>query len=130
MAKVALCISGAFRGENFIEYLNDTIGKFKLLNPDVFIVSWDRYKIWPGVGGLGVGWIRNWYSQDIIEFAPKEFIGTNSDFKKLLPEVYKILEKEIDRHIDNDLLEKIKRLDNVKSIKLSNEQEYLKQYPS
>ena len=130
MAKVALCISGAFRGENFIEYLNDTIGKFKSLNPDVFIASWDSYKIWPGVGGLGVGWIRNWYSQDIIEFAPKKFIGSNSNFKKLLPEVYKILEKEIDKHIDNNLLEKIKRLDNVKSIKLSNEQEYLKQYPS
>lgn len=130
MARVALCISGAFRGEDFIENLKNIIKEFKLLEVDVFIHSWDSYKIWYGLGGLGRGWIRNWYSENIIKYAPKELIGDNLNFKNICPSIYEILEKEVDCYINGNILKTIKQLPNVKSVKLSNEKEYFRKYQS
>ena len=130
MAKVALCISGAFRGENFIEDIRNSInGIAKPLNADVFIASWDSYKVWMGLCGGEPGWLRILYSQNIIEAAPKEIVVFNAEFKDKFPNIYNALNREIDRPITSKILNKIQKLPNVKGVYLSNEREFLQKYP-
>ena len=107
--RVALCISGAFRGDDFIDYLQDIIKEIAIpLNADTFISSWDSYKTWYGLGGLGVGWIRNWYSENLVKLAPQELVGDNFKFKRFCPNIYKILEKEVDKKITPRILQKLR----------------------
>ncbi|WP_086226136.1 hypothetical protein [Campylobacter devanensis] len=130
MAKVALCISGAFRGENFIEDIRNSInGIAKPLNADVFIASWDSYKVWMGLCGGIPGWLRILYSQNIIEAAPKEIVVVNAEFKDKCPNIYNALNREIDRPITSKILNRIQKLPNVKGVYLSNEREFLQKYP-
>ena len=130
MAKVALCISGAFRGENFIEDIRNSInGIAKPLNADVFIASWDSYKVWMGLCGGEPGWLRILYSQNIIEAAPKEIVVFNAEFKDKFPNIYNALNREIDIPIASKILNKIQKLPNVKGVYLSNEREFLQKYP-
>ncbi|ARQ98437.1 capsular polysaccharide biosynthesis protein [Campylobacter devanensis] len=130
MAKVALCISGAFRGENFIEDIRNSInGIAEPLNADVFIASWDSYKVWMGLCGGSPGWLRILYSQNIIEAAPKEIVVVNAEFKDKCPNIYNALNREIDRPITSKILNKIQKLPNVKGVYLSNEREFLQKYP-
>ncbi|WP_086304113.1 hypothetical protein [Campylobacter devanensis] len=129
MAKVALCISGAFRGENFIEDIRNSInGIAEPLNADVFIASWDSYKVWMGLCGGNPGWLRLLYSQNIIEAAPKEIVVFNAEFKEKCPNIYNALNREIDRPITSKILNKIQKLPNVKGVYLSNEREFSQKY--
>ncbi|WDL79119.1 hypothetical protein [Helicobacter winghamensis] len=129
MARVALCISGAFRGEDFIDNLRDIIGEFKSLKVDVFIASWDTYKAWMGLTGGIPGWFRIQYSKNIVDIAPQEFVANNSEFKERCPNIYKILNRECGKKITNEMLKKIKKLPNVKGVCLSNEEEFSSKYP-
>ncbi|WP_086243565.1 hypothetical protein [Campylobacter devanensis] len=130
MTKVVLCISGAFRGKNFIEDIRNSInGIAKPLNADVFIASWDSYKVWMGLCGGEPGWLRILYSQNIIEAAPKEIVVFNAEFKDKFPNIYNALNREIDRPITSKILNRIQKLPNVKGVYLSNEREFLQKYP-
>ncbi|MDD6055813.1 MAG: hypothetical protein PUB96_04640 [Helicobacteraceae bacterium] len=128
--RVALCISGAFRGSDFIDYLQDIIKEIAIpLNADTFIASWYSYKVWYGLGGLGVGWVRNWYSENLVNLAPQELVGDNFKFKQICPNIYKELEIERDKKITSKILQKLKSLRSVKGVGLSNEREFMEKYP-
>ena len=121
MAKVALCISGAFRGK-YLDIIKSHIESIALpLNADVFIATWDSYHAWPGEGGYGEGWLRNWYDDSIVQLAPPELITSNWEFSKMFPNVFKQIRKIKQEKLEH---KQIESLPNVKGCSFIDEKDF------
>ncbi|MCV3339970.1 hypothetical protein L8W66_03785, partial [Campylobacter lari] len=82
--RVAICISGALRGEYKIT-LNNIYDKIaKPLKADIFLFSWELAAIkWPGITG-GSQWITRVLPKYIQTQCP-DFLKETHNFKKLMP---------------------------------------------
>ncbi len=83
--KVAVCISGAFRGnyESSLESIYNNL--VEPLKADVFIETWDNYYEWPGV--CGGNFINRLFGNNLSKTAPK-CISDERSFKENLPNTY------------------------------------------
>ncbi|WP_144581911.1 hypothetical protein [Campylobacter coli] len=90
--KVAVLISGIFRGD--WEYYYSQIEKniIQPLNADSFVFSWDKVALWPGLCGGGGNWISR-IATDLKDNAPQEIL-TQEGFDKYFPNVYAKLSQE------------------------------------
>lgn len=90
MLKVAVCISGVFRGNlEELKELNEKL--IKPLNADVFIATWDAY--FPHSGSCGS--IANFFNRTFgPHFAPllKSEYRLSTNFKKIFPSVFRFYE--------------------------------------
>ncbi|EOH0219208.1 hypothetical protein ACLJ28_000968, partial [Campylobacter coli] len=120
--KVAVCISGAMRGDYLkpIDQIVDNI--VKPLNADVFVFSWSEHLKWPGICG-GSNWVHRLLSQDFNLIAPNE-IRNNHLFKQLFQHTYNKLDREI-----SDVLEiqDLKKIYNCKKVVLENQKAFVEQ---
>ncbi|OEX15699.1 hypothetical protein A0M51_02680, partial [Campylobacter jejuni] len=120
--KVAVCISGAMRGDYLkpIDQIVDNI--VKPLNADVFVFSWSEHLKWPGICG-GSNWVYRLLSQDFNLIAPNE-IRNNHLFKQLFQHTYNKLDREI-----SDVLEiqDLKKIYNCKKVVLENQKAFIEQ---
>ncbi|EOV9294952.1 hypothetical protein ACN5VD_001872 [Campylobacter coli] len=117
--RVAILISGMFRGD--YEYLLKNIEKniAKPLNADIFIFSWDKVALWPGLCGGGGNWVNRLF-RGLLSIAPKDILG-QIGFKDTLPLVYQKLSKEY-----LDKLQAIKLIPYV-GISVDSEENFLKE---
>ncbi|EAC1778395.1 hypothetical protein EF250_05860 [Campylobacter coli] len=90
--KVAVLISGIFRGD--WEYYYSQIEKniIQPLNADSFVFSWDKVALWPGLCGGDGNWISR-IATDLKDNAPQEIL-TQEGFDKYFPNVYAKLSQE------------------------------------
>lgn len=120
--KVALCISGALRG-NFVKYINDYIKQLDF-PVDVFLFSWNSLYIWNGLGGSYTDWASRIFPKKLNV---PEIINTKQKFKKLLPNLYNKLSSCVFINVPD---EKISLIDNLVSIKLESHDEFEEKYLS
>ncbi|EFM2941160.1 capsular biosynthesis protein, partial [Campylobacter upsaliensis] len=92
--KIALCLSGALRYD-YCEDLRHIVKNVATpLNADIFLFSWDEAYLWAGAGGLGVGFLRNFIDEKLLQNAPNELLIDNYHFSKLFPNVFSLIEQE------------------------------------
>ncbi|EGO0810586.1 hypothetical protein ITK70_001558, partial [Campylobacter lari] len=96
--KIAICVTGALRGDYKLglNYIYNNIAK--PLNADLFLFTWDKFKIWPGLCGGGK-WIERLFSKEILNLSPQE-IRYTSKLRELFPNVFEKLRKEVDLELD------------------------------
>ncbi|ECR1819930.1 capsular biosynthesis protein, partial [Campylobacter jejuni] len=90
--RIALCISGAARG-NWLEGLKDVIKTFsQSFKVDCFLFTWKEAIEWPALCGGGY-WVKRLLDPAFDKIADEE-IKKDILFKKFFPNVYSILNKE------------------------------------
>ncbi|EAI4099532.1 hypothetical protein APU44_07905, partial [Campylobacter jejuni] len=120
--KVAVCISGAMRGD-YLKPINKIVDNIvKPLNADVFVFSWSEHLKWPGICG-GNNWVHRLLSQDFNSIAPNE-IKNNYTFRQLFQYTYNKLDREI-----SDILpiQNLKKIYNCKKVLLESQEIFAKQ---
>ncbi|HEG3988643.1 TPA: hypothetical protein SC691_001821, partial [Campylobacter coli] len=121
--KIAVCISGVFRGEwkNCLDNIFTNI--VKPLEADCFIFSWNKLQMWPGKPG-GVHWIRRIYGPQLYE-AYKDLIGRdNETFQKLFPSLSGKVFNEKSRYFSVKELENYQYYSYIKRCVLAEEVKY------
>ncbi len=99
--KVAVCISGPFRGNFRISLDSIYQNLVEPLNADVFIETWDSYYKWPGV--CGGNSILRMFGQDVFDCCPK-FIRGEAAFKSNFHNTYSKLSSPIVDKVDSNIL--------------------------
>lgn len=116
--RVAVCISGMCRNDyrhnlkNFKTFIIDP------LDADVFVHTWDKSEIYPGVGGLGAGDEKKWaekFFKEIQNEQPKTIL-TEGGLKALFPntaqKILDTVETDTDEKIFYEVFgSKLKKLD-------------------
>ncbi|EGJ2905411.1 hypothetical protein LR900_001509, partial [Campylobacter lari] len=118
--KIAVCISGVFRG-NWKDCLDNIfINIVKPLEADCFVFGWNKLQIWPGKPG-GIHWIRRIYGPRLYE-AYKHLIGKDNDmFQTLFPNSSKKIFNEKYRYFNIKELENYKYYSYIKKCMLAEE---------
>ena len=119
--KVAVCISGALRGNlRVLTSINE-----KLVcpnNADVFLTTWDNHYLWNPLLNVGKFTVERYLGKNISNMIPKEY-HTYDGFKKAFPFTIKKMEQEV---IEKTDIQSIKNLiPNIKKIKLFNEKKFI-----
>ncbi|EAK5530601.1 hypothetical protein B4R09_07815, partial [Campylobacter lari] len=120
--KVAVCISGAMRGD-YLKPIDGIVENIvKPLNADVFVFSWNEHLKWPGICG-GSNWVHRLLSQDFNLIAPNE-IKNNHLFKQLFQHTYNKLDREI-----SDILQiqDLKKIYNCKKVAVESQKAFIEQ---
>lgn len=127
--KIALCLSGALRYD-YCEDLRHIVKNVATpLNADIFLFSWDEAYLWAGAGGLGVGFLRNFIDEKLLQNAPNELLIDNYHFSKLFPNVFSLIEQEYAAKIPKKNLNTIKNFTNFKALALENVDFFMQNYP-
>lgn len=127
--KIALLLSGALRCD-YKSDLQRIIEELALpLQADVFIASWDKVALWPGAGGLGRGFLRNFIDERLLQDAPEELLVDNWTFSTAFPESFALIEGEINVKLSKKDLAFLRRLPGVKALSFENQERFLSRYP-
>lgn len=104
--KVAICISGMFRGNSLaIDSLKENI--INPLGADVFIHSWDTWQSWSGMCGDGPNmWAWRLFGDDAKKICPN-LLRSFLDFKKHFPKSADIIETPISLDFTPSLMKSI-----------------------
>ncbi|WP_290880253.1 hypothetical protein [Helicobacter sp.] len=122
--RVAVLISGAFRGD-WKSVLSKTFKNVvEPLNADCFVFSWDCAMVWPGYNASS-DWAWRYLPKSILDSAPngiknKKFLETN------FPKVSEKIRQEYGVYIDKD--EVLAISPNVKKVSLICVDEFVKKY--
>lgn len=106
--KVAVCISGMFRGNDLaIKSIYKNI--VSTLDADVFVHSWDVWQPWSGICGAGLdSWTWRLFGDDGRKHCPEQ-LKSFSNFKKVFPSTANVIENPIyDRFTADFMLSIIK----------------------
>ena len=124
--KVAVCISGALRGN--LATLND-INKFIVVpfNADVFLTTWDTYYKWPGIcSGASIAY--RLFGGKAEKLLPSE-LRNRFAFLKNFKNTCDFLSKEIKENINEDnIRNKLKEYLDFKNITVCSEREFEEKY--
>ena len=119
--KIAVVIAGILRGDYEFHLKNIENKIIKPLNADVFLFTWDKVALWPGLCGGGANWISRMFGQ--ISDYPVE-IASQQDFKENFPYTYGKLSKEYFQKIQTS------KLISCKNIMILKEEDFLKDLDS
>ena len=121
MNDVAVCISGAFRGD-YLKYLkNIQDNLIEPLNADVFISTWGKLYLWPSIADRGNNTATRYLGQDIAEKLPNGF-HTYNQLKKTFPKTFAKLQQGCISELN---IESIKAmLPSLKKIELISEESF------
>ncbi|MDW3253716.1 hypothetical protein NQ261_23670 [Escherichia coli] len=119
--KVAVCISGMFRGSSLaIESIKKNVAD--PLNADIFIHSWDQWQPWPGIcGGAPDSWVWRLFGGDGKKLCPN-FLKSFNDFKKYFPMAASVIENPVFSEFTTSFM---KSLLSPISYKIDNESDFL-----
>lgn len=129
--KVAVCVSGQIRFENWKQNFEDINTKIvKNLDADIFISTWNEIALHPTVDSTQIGNNTNPFNRSFIRLINKtpESISTEAKFKKLLPNVNKIF-REGDYNIELEASE-IKNIfgSSLKYLGIFNSDDFMKKW--
>jgi len=119
--KVAVCISGMFRGNDLaIKSLYENI--IRPLNADVFVHSWDVWQSWSGICGAGDdSWTWRLFGEEGKKNCPAN-LKSFSNFKKTFPLTADVIENPIYNEFTDDFLLSIIQ---PTSFTIENEEQFL-----
>lgn len=103
MSRVAVCISGAFRG-NFdaLKTIEDNI--ISPLNADVFFSTWNKKYLWSGMFDIGTFTGHRYLGSQVCELLPQKYL-TYNQIREFFPNTFKKLVNPIVKDLyDSDLL--------------------------
>ncbi|EIZ0998428.1 hypothetical protein MOT47_001504 [Campylobacter coli] len=123
--KIALCISGAMRGEEWEINLKKVIESFQFdASIDVFLFTWNSKFLWPGLNGAGGNWAKRLLEQKLLKSIPKEIMHKNY-LEQYFPNVFSKLNQEYSVELD---VEKLQKMDIIKRVIVENQEYFLKKY--
>lgn len=119
--KVAICISGMFRGSSLaIESIKKNVAE--PLNADIFIHSWDQWQPWPGIcGGAPDSWVWRLFGGDGKKLCPT-ILRSFHDFKRHFPMTASVIERPVFSEFTPSFME---AMISPTSYKIDNELEFL-----
>lgn len=120
--KVALCIGGAMRGQEWELNLKKVIESFPF-DVDVFLFTWDALFLWPGLNGGGGFWSRRLVSTDLQSSIPQEIMHKEG-LKQHFPNVFSKLNQEYFVKLD---VEKLRNMD-IKRVIIENNEHFTENY--
>ncbi|MEB1083173.1 hypothetical protein [Citrobacter sp. R-1.5.2] len=120
--KIAVCISGLFRGDALaIQSLQENI--ISPLNADVFIHTWDTWHPWAGLcGGSSSFWAWRLFGSNAQKHCPN-YLKDFNNFKKYFPKSAQIIDTPVTAPLTADFLNSII---SSTTFKIDNESDFMK----
>ncbi|MGJ0149297.1 capsular biosynthesis protein [Campylobacter lari subsp. concheus] len=123
--KVAICISGASRGD-WLNGLKDVIETFsKLFDIDCFVFTWEEVIEWPALCGGGC-WVKRLLDPKFENISEEE-VKKDIYFKKYFPNTSCILNKEIYSQ-SKVTANELEKLGNIKAYSIEKHSDFASKY--
>ncbi|EKJ5130936.1 capsular biosynthesis protein [Campylobacter jejuni] len=119
--KIAVCLSGLFRGDIYKVIANLKFNLIDNLNADLFIFTWDRYVQYPGFCG-DENWVYRLFGGKFLKKCPDE-LKTLSFLKQKFPNTYSKL--NIEQGVQKINQKYIQDIVKCSNIQIQNEEEFI-----
>ncbi|MDO4674713.1 MAG: hypothetical protein Q4A73_06045, partial [Campylobacter sp.] len=122
--RIALAISGALRGKNWLKLLNKIITDLGL-EADVFFFTWDREYHWMGLGGSS-WWVHRLFANEpeLIASVP-DSLKSHGAFHQNFPQTHAKLHQATSTRLS---LIKVRQIKNLVAFSVENEEEFVEKF--